>query len=163
MSIFAKSSLAPVSRTPESSKIALLLAALIVVMVVAQLFTFDTFIELVESFSLPLGDTLAGAVAPVLVAAELFALPFLLRMPLSIAFRWVSLGCVWLVPLIWFGITTWLASTYQPVETVGFLGTIGTLTPGWWAVGVSFSLGILAAWASWGLWPGTLRGQKAKK
>jgi hypothetical protein len=154
MSILVKALPAAKPRTDNAKKISLLYAAILVVFVVAQLFTFDEFLALILSFNLPLNDTWAYALAPILVAAELFALPFLLRMKLSVAFRWLSMLLGWLVPIIWFFISIWVVTMQPEAETVGFLGTVVNLVPGWWAVLASFALGILAAWASWGLWPG---------
>lgn len=123
-------------------------------MAVTQLFTFEHFLELIATFALPIGGELTYLTGALIVVTEIFALPFLLRMPLSKAFRWVSMVCSWLAPLIWITLTLWLVITEPLVDNVGLLGTIVGLLPGWWAVLVAVSLGILAAWASWGLWPG---------
>lgn len=159
MSIFATATPAPGVRTSDTKKAALLYAGFIVVMLVAQLFTFEAFLVLAKDFNLPVGDTLSLAFPAFVTVFELFALPFLLRMRVSPAFRWVSMVSGWLVAFAWLLVSVWVVSTYQPVGTIGFLGTIGALIPGWWAVFVSFAFGILAAWASWGMWPS----QKAKK
>ena len=153
MSIFVEATNPPKAKTKQAKQISLLYALILVVMAVSQLFTFEDFITLVANFNLPLPDALAFVVAPLLIVCEVFALPFLLRMRLSPAFRGVSMVAGWIVPLKWFFITVWVVSTNQSVETVGFLGTIGNLVPGWWAVLLSTALGILAAWSSWGLWP----------
>lgn len=153
MSVFVKTTAAPAPKTDRVKVIAMLYAILLVGMALAQLYSFDEFIELFVGFNFPLTDTLVYLVAPLLIVCEVFALPFLLRMRLSPAFRVVSMACGWLVALKWFLISLWVVTTAQPVETVGFLGTVGSLTPGWWAVLFSVSLGILAAWASWGMWP----------
>lgn len=153
MSIFVKATTPPALKTERVKQISLLYAVILVVMAVAQLYTFDTFVELVADFNLPLGGALAFIVAPLLVVFEVFALPFLLRMKLSPAFRVLSMASGWFAALIWLAVTLWLVTTHQAVETVGFLGTVGTLAPGWWAVLVSAALGILALWASWGMWP----------
>lgn len=154
MSIFVKTTIAPKPRTKEAKQVSLFYAGVLVVFVVTQLFTFDTFIELIPAFNLPLGPMMTFALAPLLVASELFAIPFLLRMQLSVAFRWLSMMLGWLVAGIWIGITAWVAGTEPAVATIGFLGTLVDLVPGWWAVFISFALGILAIWSSWGLWPG---------
>ena len=154
MSILVKATPAPPARTKETKQVAYIFAGLLVVLAVTQLFTFDEFIELVPAFNLPFGTGFTYALAPLIVAAEVFAIPFLLRMQLSIAFRWLSMLCGWFVALIWTFISFWIVLTYPPVETVGYFGTIVTLIPGWWAVFVGFALCILAAWTSWGLWPG---------
>lgn len=159
MTFFVKPQGAPKPKTDSAKKIALFYAGILVVFAVAQLFTFDTFIELILSFNLPFNETFSAALIPILVASEVFALPFLLRMTLSPAFRWVSMVCGWLVPLIWLIISITVANAYPVVETVGFLGTAFDLIPGWWAVFVSLLLGLMAGWASWGMWPA----RKAKK
>lgn len=141
---------------------ALLYAILLIVMAVAQLFTFEEFIELITSFNLPLASgALVFVIPPLLVVSEVFALPFLLRMPLSRAFRWLSMILGWLAAFLWVFITGWVVLTAQPVEAIGFVGTVAPLTPGWWAVLISIAFGILAAWASWGMWP--RRGKSLKK
>ncbi|MGV9001651.1 MAG: hypothetical protein ACOH18_01705 [Candidatus Saccharimonadaceae bacterium] len=155
MTILAKVSPAPKPRTKRVRQISLLYAGILVVFLVAQLFTFDKFIELIPSFNLPLSDGWSYALAPIIVASELFALPFLLGMKLSIAFRWLSMVLGWLVPALWLYICLWVVLTQPNVESVGFLGTVVDLVPGWWAVMKSLALGVLAAWASWGLWPGS--------
>lgn len=132
----------------------LLLAILLLVMVVAQLFTFDHFLELLVTFSLPFGSATVPFVAAALVITEVFALPFLLRMPLSPAFRWVSMVSGWLATLLWVKLTFWVVVTEPLIESVGFLGTLVPLIPGWWAIFVALSLVILSGWASWGMWPG---------
>ena len=154
MSIFAKALPAPKEKTANTRHISLLYAAILVVFLVAQLFTFDEFTALILSFNLPFSDKGVLVIAPLLVMAELFALPFLLRMKLSFAFRWLSMLFGWLVPVLWLFISSWVVSTQPGAETVGFLGTVVSVIPGWWAIFVSIALGILASWASWGMWPG---------
>lgn len=153
MSMFARVTPAPIPKTKDVNKIAILYAGVLVVMVVAQLFTFDEFLKLVTSFGFPGGIQYAHFITTFLVVAEVFALPFLLRMPLSPAFRWVSMILGWLVALIWAKLTIWLVIQDSIINNVGFLGTVVDLTPGWWAIFMSIAFGVLAAWASWGMWP----------
>ncbi len=154
MTWFVHTTPAAPPRSKDASRIAILYAIILVGFAVSQLFTFDDFKTLVQAFQLPIGDVWVAALAPAIIAAEVFALPFLLRMPLSPAFRWFSMILSWVVVLLWLGITIWLVASDTVVSTVGFSGTVGELTPGWWAIFVSLALGILAAWSSWGLWPG---------
>lgn len=154
MSILATPTPAPKPRSKDVPRIAFLYALIILAMVVTQLFTFDTFLELIASFGLPFGEQFTYFTGALIVITEVFALPFLLRMPLSKAFRWVSMVCSWIVSLIWIKLTMWIVITEQPVDNVGFLGTLVGLIPGWWAIFVAISLAILAGWASWGMWPG---------
>lgn len=159
MSIFVQAQPAPMPKTEAAKQISLFYAAFITIMLVTQLFTFDTFIELIISFDLPVNAIFVAALPAVIVAIELFALPFLLRMRVSTALRWASMLCGWLVAALWFVLSFYLAASTTQVETVGFFGTAIELMPGWWAVFASVLFGIMAAWASWGLLPLT----KAKK
>ena len=154
MSIFAKPTPAPKPRSKDVPRIAFLFALIILIMVVTQLFSFEKFLVLLASFDLPITAQASYFLGGLIVITEVFALPFLLRMPLSRAFRWVSMVSSWIVSLIWVKLTAWIIITEQSVENVGFLGTLVGLMPGWWAIFVAVSLAILAGWASWGLWPG---------
>lgn len=154
MSVLVKTTPAPKPRTKESMKVSVVLAGLFVVMAVSQLFTFEEFLLHIQSLGLPIGEVMTYALGPLIVISEVFAIPFLLGMSLSPAFRYVSMFLGWLASGIWLFISLWLAVRYSQVETVGFLGTVINLPPGWWAVFISVALAILTAWSSWGLWPG---------
>lgn len=154
MSIFVHSTVAPEPRTRDAATISILYAVILVTFAVAQLFTFEEFLPYVQSLHLPFGDKLSYAFAPILVISEVFAIPFLLRMRLSPAFRYLSMGLGVLAAILWIFLSIWINTSGTKVNSVGFLGDVVTLMPGWWAVFLSLSLGILAAWSSWGLWPG---------
>lgn len=153
MTILAHTTPAPVPKTKNVQRIATLFAVILVIMAVAQLYSFDEFLKLVTSFNLPGGVRSAHFITAFLVVAEVFALPFLLRMSLSPAFRWLSMVLGWLVALIWTGLTIWLVVQDSFVNNVGFLGTVVNLMPGWWAVFTSAALGFLATWVALGMWP----------
>ena len=155
MSIFVTSTAAPAARTADSSKISVLYAVVLVAFAVTQLFTFEAFLPYIQSLQLPLGESFNYILAPLLVVAEIFAIPFLLRMRLSPAFRYMSMGLGCIAAALWIFITLWINLSNVSVETVGFFGDVVTLAPGWWAVFISLALGVLAIWSSWGLWPGT--------
>ena len=163
MSIFGTPTPAPVPKTKDVTRISFFYAAIIVVMVVAQLFTFDSFLSLLLSFDLPGGDRTAITIGALLVAAEVFALPFLLKMTISPAFRWFSLLCAGLVADIWIFLSLWVVLTDSLAENIGFLGTVVGMMPGWWSILISLSFGILAVWAAWGMWPLSQRPKKAVK
>ena len=154
MSVFVKSSPALKPRTANSTKIALLYAVILVIFAVTQLFTFEEFLVYIQSVNLPFGESLNDAFAPILITAEVLALPFLLRMRLSLAFRYLSLGLGCVAAALWIVLSSWIVLSGVSIDSVGFLGTLVILVPGWWAVSISLSLGILAAWSAWGLWPG---------
>lgn len=155
MSIIDKAIPAVKPRTRDAAKVAYMYAIILVVFLLAQLYTFDDFLRLVESFGLPGGIAVAHLLGGIIVASELLALPFLLGMSLSPLMRTFSMGLGWLVPSIWIKLSFWLVLTVNSVPNVGLLGTKVRLMPGWWAVFFCIAIGILAAWASWGLWPFT--------
>lgn len=128
-------------------------AAILVVMVVLQLFSFEKFLPLIEGYWLPGGHGTATLIAGLVVVSEVFALPFLLRMPLSPLMRWFSLVCSLLVAVVWTGLGIAAVASDSAMTNSGVLGTKIALPFGWpqlvWAVG----LGILAVWSAWGLWP----------
>jgi len=74
-------------------------------------------------------------------------------MQLSVAFRWLSMILSWFVALTWLLISVWVINTQPQASTVGYFGTAVNVSAEWWAVLIPISLGILAALASWGLWP----------
>jgi heme/copper-type cytochrome/quinol oxidase subunit 4 len=153
MSIFVQATDAGKPKTQNVKTIGLLYAIAILVFAVSQLFTFEGFLTLLDSFGLPGGSSTAQVLAAVIVIAEVFALPFLLRMRLSPAMRVVSMVCGWLVALVWLALSLWVMLTVNAISNIGFLGDVIPLVPGWWTVFFSAALGILAAWASWGMWP----------
>lgn len=153
MSIFAHAVKAPTPRTKDTIKIAYLYVGILAVFVLAQLATLSGFVTLVESWDLPGGTIGAYLLVDVILVAELLALPFLLRLKLSPLARIVSMIMTWIVPVIWLVVSLWLNVTINAVSNVGMLGTLVQLVPGWWAIFVSIALGLLAAWASWGMWP----------
>lgn len=161
MSLFVKPTPAPAVKTKNTKTIALFFAVILVVMAVTQLYTFEESLLLFASYNLPLNEMMTAAVLPILIVFEVFALPFLLRMSVSPAFRFLSMLFGWFVGLKWLFISSWVVAFAQPVESIGFIGAIDgvSLVPGWWAVLYSIGLCILAAWASWGMWPITRRRQ----
>ena len=153
MSILPLPTPAPEPKNKGVQRIAIFYAAIIVIMVIAQLFTFDKFVLLVKEFNFPGGARSAAFLSALIVIAEVFALPFLLRMPLSQAFRWVSIMSGWLVAGLWLYVSVGLVLRDGGVNNVGFLGTVIAIAPGWWAIFTSLVFGVLAAGASWGMWP----------
>lgn len=148
-------------RTKGARRVALIYAAILSVMAVAQLYTFDHFLELILTFGLPGQAATSYFFAAFLVTCEVLALPFLLRMPLSPAFRWVSMILGWIVAGLWIVLTIGLFSQ-GAVGNVGFLGTVFEVVPSWWTVCISLMFGFLAAWSSWGLWPRYNRKQEMR-
>ncbi len=160
MSIFPAVTPAPQPRTKESAYISIFYAVLLVIMAVTQLFTFEEVLVLFGSLGLPGGLATGYGLAATVVAAEVFAVPFLLRMSLSPAFRWFSLLCGLFVGVAWLFIASWIVLSGAPVQTVGFVGTLIDTIPGWWAVLVSVAILMLAIWSAWGMWPSAKKHKK---
>lgn len=150
---FVKSTAAPKPRTQQSATIALLFAGILLLMALGQLFSFEKFIPLIESYQLPGGAGAALIVACVLVILEVFSLPFLLRMKLSKLMRVVSMVAGWLVVASWLKLALWANLVVNDVDNIGLFGVHVPLPVGWWVVLVVVALGILAAWSAWGLGP----------
>jgi hypothetical protein len=153
MKFFVEAVPARAPRTKESKNVSYLYATILVVFVLAQLFTFDDFLRLVTSFYVPGGKAVSYFLASLIVSGEVLALPFLLGMSASPLMRVISMVLGWIVPAIWIFFAIWLNVTINAVTNIGFLGTVVNLTPGWWAVCFGIGMAILAAWASWGMWP----------
>jgi hypothetical protein len=154
MKFLRKTTPAPKPRTKESRQISYAYAIVLIVLVLCQLFTFDKFLTLLQVFAFPGGDVTAHLVGSLIVISEVFALPFLLELNLSPLMRAVSMVFGWMVPLVWLILALWLIFATNSVTNIGLLGTVVAVIPGWWAVYISIALGTMAAWASWGLWPG---------
>lgn len=151
MSIFPKPSPAPKPRTKDVRTVSIALAIIFVVMAVSQLFTFEEFVPYVVAV---FGGSAEWAIlAPVLIVAEIFALPFLLSMSVSKAFRWLSMLLSWVVVGIWAAIVLVTLLTLPSVDTIGFIGMVAPVVPGWWALCVVIAMALLVIWASWGNWP----------
>lgn len=154
MNKIAKAVVAEQARTRDSLKIAYACVAVLTILVLSQLFTYDEFLPLLTKYNLPGGELTVNLLGAVIVICEVLALPFLLRLKMSKSMRVFSMISGWLVPVLWLFLSLWVNIAITTVSNVGFLGTVVDLLPGWWAVFISLSLGLLVAWASWGLWPG---------
>lgn len=131
--------------------IALVYAAILTVMVTAQLIKFHEFIPLVESFWLPGGESTAILFASLIVVMEIFALPFLLGMPISKLMIAVSVFSGWFVAAAWLVVSLYLIATVNVVVNAGFFGAgLVNFPTGWVAVVFSLILCVFALWATWG-------------
>lgn len=153
MKFFVAAEKATEPKSDNVKKVAYMYAFLLVAFVLCQLYSFDEFLALLQSYMLPGGDLTANLLGAVLVIAEVMALPFLLGMSLSPLMRVVSMVFSWIVPIAWLKMALWLIMTVNAVNNIGYMGTVVKLAPGWWAVFFSLSICSLAAWASWGMWP----------
>lgn len=153
MSFFAKPTPPTLPKTKDVRIISLLTAAVLIGMILAQLFTFENFPAVIATLWLPGGEVTAKALAAIVVIAEVFALPFLLSMRLSPLFRFVSMGLGWAVGILWFVLALWENMMAGTISNTGILGATVPLPVGWWNVFFSLALGVLIGWTSWGMWP----------
>jgi hypothetical protein len=153
MSFFVQATQASRPKTKNIRTISLVFAGVLIVMAIAQLFTFEKFPSVVADLWLPGDSSSASVYSAVIVTLEVLALPFLLSMRLSPAMRLVSMVAGWTSVLIWLGISLWENLTTNVVSNSGLLGDTVTLPIGWWSVLVCLALAVLAGWSSWGMWP----------
>lgn len=144
---------APKSRSRLGVGAATVLALFYVVIVVAQLFTFEDFHSVVASYWLPVSTPATHLIAALIVTAEVFSLPFLLRIRLSPAMRWFSMFLGWLVALWWLFISVWLLTTINAVDNSGLLGATVDVQPGAVPLTIALSMVVLAILAARGQWP----------
>lgn len=153
MSIFVKASAPVAAKNIWATRVAIGFAGLLVVMIVAQLYSFEHFLLIMRDFALPGGVPASYFLAAFIVAAELLALPFLLRMQLSIAMRWLSMVLGWLVAATWLGIIVFLMATESTVTNSGLMGDVVAIAPGVVSVIWALALVVLASISAWGMWP----------
>lgn len=152
---FAKVTNAPRPKTELSKQIATVCAGLIAVVSVVQLFFFEDFVVFMSS--IPFFSFLPGLVIASLAAVfAVFSLPFLLRMPLSVAFRWLSMFFSWLTTFFWFILSILIVyGGVAPARDSAFYYL--DVISGPWLVFATLGAIVMVAWASWGLWPIGLR------
>jgi hypothetical protein len=153
MSLFVQPTTPPLPKTKNTRYVSLALAGVFIVLAVAQLYSFEDFPDTLASLGLIGGRQGASLVAALLVTGEVLALPFLLSMRLSPAMRALSMAAGWGVLVAWLTIAVLINSTTNAITNSGVLGATISTTPGWWMAGVFLALAVMAAWASWGMWP----------
>lgn len=161
MSGFAKATDAPKPKTDDAKKAAWLYAAVLAVVALVQLATFPTFVNVFVSLHL------GGFLAWLTVFSEIVAVPFLLEVRLSKAFRAFSLLCSWIAPALWI-VVTLAALIQQPNVGILINTAAAPILPSWWLFFIALAFAFLTIWTSWGLWPfrrgaPSKRAKKAKK
>lgn len=128
-------------------------AAVFVILAVAQLYSYEDFPDVVASLWLPGGRIYADVWAALIVTLEVAALPFLLAMQLSPAARVVSMVAGWGVVALWLGIFVWENVTTNAIVNSGVLGATIPTMPSWWLVVLSVVFAGILAYVSSGKWP----------
>lgn len=142
---------APKPRAKQAVSVGLVQAGILVVLILAQLFTFEDYLNIF--YSMYLWDKpLTYLFASTIVAAEVLSLLFLLRLKLSPAMRVFSMFLLWFVSATWVSLSVFLPINQPALSTTGLLGGLVDITSWQLAVfGIVFS--ILTIINSWGMWP----------
>lgn len=149
MKLLAHITDAPQFRNKSVLIASLSLAGLYIVMAVGQLFSFEKFPNLMSGYWL-LGDQVAvHLVAALIVTAEVFSLPFLLRMAVSPLMRILSLVAGWYAALTWLVLGIWVVVTTNSVQNSGVLGASVRLPAGVWQIVLGLLLVGLMAYITW--------------
>ena len=159
MSFFVKTTPAPKPRTINSLKVSILYAIILTAAAVLMLFNFEDFLTYIQSLNLPFGTGLNYAFLPLMVVSQVFALPYLLRMDLSPAFRYVSLFLGLLAAALFIFLASWVVLSVQPHSTARSSTSLMSILPGFYAIFITLAIGVLAIWSAWGLWPGKRKEQ----
>lgn len=125
------------------------LAFFFVVAALTQLFAFESYPDVVQSYGLPLAAELALPLAALIVCLEVFAIPFLLWMSVSRLMHWVSFACGWLVLMYWLGVGIWQSVVDFQIANAGLFGAKLLLPQGWWLVSYVAVLIVLMAFVTW--------------
>lgn len=139
----AKAVAASEPKSEAVKRIAWIYTAILVVLVLGQLYAFEKFIPLIESYGFSGGELTVSLIAAVIVIAEVFALPFLIRMPLSPLMRYVSAFFCAFVPAIWF-VLSMFAAVNGGIENAGILGAKVSVTV-MAQLCITIGIGVLAA------------------
>lgn len=124
---------------------ALALGVLYLGVAIAQLFTYEKFSGVIQSFGLPGGVVVANILAVLLPLAACAALPFLLSMRIDSRLRAISRTAVLATPSLWLVIAVWL--NFAPNASKLNAGIFGATIPtdvGLWVI--AFTL--LWVWAA---------------
>lgn len=152
--VFAQVQTAQKPRSQSAQIVAWVYAGVLILVSMAQLFEFENFVPLFRDMAFPGGDGTGTLLACLIVFMQVFSIPYLLRMPLSVAMRWCGLAFSLLVPIMWLGIAVWvLTGAPDSAMNAGLLGTkIMDITAVQQIIG-AVVLFTLAVWSAYGLWP----------
>lgn len=127
----------------------LYVALFFVVAAALQLFAFESFPGVIESYGSPFTGGLAPVLAAAIVCLEILAIPYLLWMKLSRLMRAVSLASGCLALLYWLVIGIWQSITDVEITNAGLFGAKVVLPQGWWLVSYCVVLLVLMSYLTW--------------
>ncbi|MDB5165847.1 MAG: rane protein of unknown function [Candidatus Saccharibacteria bacterium] len=154
---FAKAS--NVKKPKQLSVVAasLYLAGFFTIAAVLQLFAFESYPGVIQSYGLPFADGFALPLAALVVVLEVFAIPYLLWMKLSPPMRLVSMISGWLALAYWLGVGIWQGIVDFTIANAGLFGAKLLMPQGRWLVCYCAVLLILMIYVVWNMPPSVLR------
>ncbi len=134
MSFFVKATTAGKPKSRLTFMVTQTAAAMVTVVVVAQLLTFEDFPGVLAGYQLPGGYSTGSLLAALLVTLEVFTVPYLLMMRLSPLMRLLSLACGVVSGLIWLVLGLRLLFLADTAMSNGLLGATLAVTGGWYPI-----------------------------
>lgn len=133
--IFPKAVKPPKLVKPYAPILGWIAAGILMLFAIIHLFRIDTLVPIINSI-LPGGTGTAGTFVVIIVLAEVFALPFLLRMKLSPAAHICSGFLVVLAPLMWTLLAIWSFGSLS--FSLGQLGEFVHVSATWQVIILNF-------------------------
>lgn len=121
-------------------------AGLLTIMVVAQLFKFDEFINLISKNS-GVGGGVAFSLAAMAIVFEMMAIPYLINLRMLRQVRMISLISIMMVGMFWV-VMAFSIGMVRPADNIGFFSSIVAIKPGVVAVALSTVIASLSVYAS---------------
>lgn len=150
---FAKATLANKPKNKFYAQAGFVLAGIITVMVVLQLFKFEEFALLMSEYSVARLFNNSIVLVAIITSLEVFSLPFLLRMKISPAFRFVSMFFGWVVATVWFYLSVIVPLTSDNVLESGMFGGLLSFLPMAAYSLLASLIFVLTIVVSYGMWP----------
>lgn len=124
---------------------AFILGAVMLALVIAQLFQFEEFPELISAMNVPAEPFTPWFLAIVLPLLEIASLPYLISMKMAADLRRMSKWSGFTACIMWVLLTVWTSVNMgMSVESGLFGGTLAT-NSGWWSV----LFAVLLTWSYW--------------
>lgn len=131
---FAKQTPAPIPLRKNLVWVPYFVTAITVLMLLAQLLTFDKYVPIISTYYVPGGLVATKIVAAMLVLGELLALPFWLRMNLSPLFRLTSMASGVFFVFLWILLLAWALANSLTLDNTGHFGAVLQNPLSWWVL-----------------------------
>lgn len=148
---FARAEKAPTPQLSWAIPVTIGYAVVLTVMSLAQLFTLEDVIPMVEEYWFPGGAGAATLFVGVVVTAQVFSLPYLLRMQVSPLFRLFGAVLSFVAPLMWLGAAVYALASDRVLANGGMFGEKLVVPADASQVAIATVLVILAVASAYGL------------